>query len=155
MYMKLNQESTAIIEMPREIHKIRLLNGLVGFHDLTEVEIIYSEEELPFMRMREVPINKKANTILEFFVVQPSTVLQNYSIKVSQGDLDHLDIKSSEDASLLVIASLEMTEKGRRVTVNLAAPILINKSTLKGKQIIIENFKEYSPTHLLYEDNHA
>ncbi|OIO58810.1 MAG: hypothetical protein AUJ82_07410 [Verrucomicrobia bacterium CG1_02_43_26] len=150
--MKLDQDNAITMEMPKDAHKIKLVRGLLGFSELREMEIVYDEGELPFMRLRETQQGPTKEEALEFFVVEPAGLIDNYSIRISEDDVEQLNISESDGTCLLNIVTIHNTGGGRVVTVNLVAPLLINKKTLKGKQVIIENFNEYSPRHLLYED---
>ena len=121
--------------------------GLIGYTGLNKLEIVYDQEELPFMHLKE--IEKKE---IEFIVVNPCGLIPDYQVEILDPDLEFLGIQKAEDVFILNIASIHHTPKGQMVTVNLVGPIIINRNTLKAKQIVIGNYNQYSASYLLYEE---
>jgi len=69
------------------------------------------------------------------FVLDAEHYLPDYSPAVDQGRLDALGIRDRGDALLLVVAN--PSESG--TTVNLLAPIVVNRSGGSAAQIILED----------------
>ena len=120
--------------------------GIVGMSDIKEVQVVYGQEELPFMRMQETKEDG-----LEFFVLEPNGVIPDYSLEIRDEDLELLGIESEKDVYLLNIVTVHKCNTNK-VTVNLIAPLVFNKKTLEGRQVIIGNFQDYSDSYLLTED---
>ena len=139
------QESVQTENSPRGTI-LSLPFGLVGMPEINEVQIVYSKDELPFMRMQETKEDG-----IEFFVLEPTDLIPDYSLEIRDEDLEILGIKSEQDVYLLNIVTVHSCETNK-VTVNLIAPLVFNKKTLEGKQVILGNFQEYSDSYILTED---
>jgi flagellar assembly factor FliW len=139
--------SLAVQEAPELTaqQKIAFPAGVIGFPDFKEAEILYKEDELPFMRLTGGGKDR-----LSFVIVDPANVLRDYEVEISDADTEELDIKSPEDATIFVIAALHRG-KTSRITVNLVGPIVVNRKTLVARQVILANSHKYSAQHLLFE----
>lgn len=71
---------------------------------------------------------------LRLYVVDPQTVVSDYSPVLTDEHVDALGLTAPDDALLLVVAS--RTADG--VHVNLLAPIIANKATGATAQVILE-----------------
>ncbi|HCR29736.1 MAG TPA: hypothetical protein DIV79_06955 [Opitutae bacterium] len=58
-----------------------------------------------------------------------------------------LSIESPNDALILNIVTIQDSENIETATANLVGPILLNRNTRIGKQIIISNHMKYSTKH--------
>lgn len=125
-----------------------LPNGLVGFPELNNVDVVYDEEELPFMWLRS---NTEAD--LSFIVIQPNGIVADYSVELMQADVDELEIKKPEEVLILNIVIIRNEGDGRKIFTNLVGPIIVNRRTGVGKQVIIQNYEAYSARHLLYDES--
>jgi len=98
-------------------------------------------EEDPFMWFQMVGETKHA-----FLVVPPQFVTANYQPDLSELDVAFLELNDPSDAFVLNI----VTMRGQgEATVNLKGPIVINRRTQIGKQIIPVNAAEYAIRHPL------
>jgi len=133
--------------MPTERHAtkkndvIELPDGLLGFERVKNYVLLTRPEEEPFMWFQMVDEAKHA-----FLVVQPQFVLADYQPDLSELDVAFLDLNDPTEAFVLNIVTLR--EKGR-ATVNLKGPIVINRRTWIGKQVIPVNAAEFSIRHPL------
>ncbi|MEM7672612.1 MAG: flagellar assembly protein FliW [Verrucomicrobiota bacterium] len=125
-----------------------LPNGLVGFPEINHVDVIYDEEELPFMWLRS-----NTEMDLSFIVIQPNGIVDDYSVELMQADVDELEIKNSEEVMVLNIVIIKNESGGRKIFTNLVGPIIVNRRTGVGKQVIIQNYEDYSARHLLYDES--
>ena len=103
--------------------------------------LIANPEEQPF-RWLQV----KDNASLAFIVVDPFLVVPDYHPDIPQVDIDFLGISSPEDAALLNIVTLH---GANRATINLKGPVIVNRQTGVGKQVILANASEFSVQHPL------
>lgn len=71
---------------------------------------------------------------LRLYVVDPQTVVTDYTPTLSDEHVDSLGLTTADDALLLVVAS--RSDEG--VHVNLLAPIVANKETGATAQVILE-----------------
>ena len=136
--------ATEQIELPGELSTISLPEGLVGLPDLNEVELIYAQDQLPFLWLKDCK-----DEGLSFLVIEPCGLIPDYTVEINDTDIEFLDICSAEDLLLLNIVTL-YPGKNPPATVNLVAPVAINRRTNKGKQVVLANYEQYS-THYVLE----
>jgi flagellar assembly factor FliW len=120
---------------------IQLPYGLLGFEHVKNYVLLTRPEEDPFLRFQMVGETKRS-----FLVVPPHFVLADYRPDLSELDAAFLDLSDACEAFVLNIVTLR--GKGQ-ATVNLKGPIVINRRTLIGKQIIPVNAAEYAIRHPL------
>lgn len=117
--------------------------GLVGFEHITKYILCVDKENEVFFWMEATD---KSN--LSFLLINPFVFFPNYDFKLNDMDIKELDVKGIED--VLVFNTVTISEKVADTTTNLMAPIVINKSTFKGKQIIL-NDKRYTTKHKIFQ----
>jgi len=144
MKLKIDEDSNNPDIVGSEIrNRISLPQGLFGFSEIRSLDLVFDEEELPFMWLREE--NKDG---LAFIVLEPGGIIPNYSVEVADGDVNILGITGPEDTMILNIVTLPPDHVGK-ISLNLVGPIIVNRRTLVGKQCIINNHEEFSARHLL------
>ena len=124
-------------------NQIALPQGLFGFPEIRTMDLLYDQEELPFMWLRE----EKPDG-LAFIVLEPGGIIPNYSVEVADGDVEVLGITGPEDTLILNIVTLPPDQSGK-IFLNLVGPIIVNRATLVAKQCIINNHEEFSARHVL------
>ena len=120
---------------------IQLPYGLLGFERVKNYVLLTRPEEEPFMWFQMV-----AETKQSFLVVPPHFVLADYAPDLSELDVAFLELNDPSEAFVLNIVT--MRGKGE-ATVNLKGPIVINRRTLIGQQVIPVNAAEYAIRHPL------
>mgnify|MGYP002402034198 CR=1 FL=1 len=123
---------------------IHLPSGLLGFERNKKYLLMSNPSEEPFHWFQVID-----DPSITFLVVSPFEVLPNYQPDISAEDVRFLQLDKQEDAFLLNIVSLR---PNGRSTLNLKGPIVINRFTLIGKQVVITNAAEYSVQHPLPEE---
>jgi flagellar assembly factor FliW len=133
--------------MPIEQHETNEMNvilipfGLLGFERVKNYVLLTRPEEDPFLWLQMVGDAKQA-----FLVVAPHFILADYSPDLSDLDVAFLELNDPSEAFVLNI----VTMRGNgQATVNLKGPIVINRRTLVGKQIIPVNAAQYAIRHPL------
>lgn len=134
-----SQENKDVWVKPMEF---KLSNGLIGFPDEIEFELLVNSDELPFMWIRS-----QKNPELGFIVLEPSQFLTDYEIEIADDDAEELGISSFDDALVLNIVTLHSGEEIESATANLVGPILLNRESLVGKQVIVSNHMKFSTKH--------
>ena len=86
------------------------------------------------------------NSALAFVVIDPFVVLPDYHPDIPKADVEFLQLAEAKDALLLAIVTIN---DGAQPTVNLKGPIIINRHTHVGKQVIIANAMDYPVKHPL------
>ena len=144
MKLKLDDDSNVPEMVQSESRsEIILPHGLFGFDEIRSLELVFDQDELPFMWLRE---RKKDG--LAFIVLEPGGIIPNYSVEISDADVKLLNISGPEDTMILNIVTLPPDQSGK-ISLNLVGPIIVNRKTLTGKQCIINNHEEFSARHVL------
>ena len=115
--------------------------GLLGFEQLKDYVLLANPAEAPFAWLQV-----KDDARLAFIVINPFIVMPDYHPDLPEADAQFLGIKAEDDAILFNIVTVHGSN---RATVNLKGPIVINRNTLVGKQIVVANAAEYSVQHPL------
>lgn len=116
-------------------------SGLLGFESVKEFALLTSEEEEPFSWLQAVN-----DATLAFLVVPPFLVVPEYEPDIPAEDARSLGLQKPEDAWLFNIVTLRGNQGA---TVNLKGPLVINRHTLQGKQVVLANALKYSVQHPL------
>jgi flagellar assembly factor FliW len=77
-------------------------------------------------------------------------VLESYPLEISDEDAEDLGLQEGNDALVLSIVAIHSLEP-QFVTVNLVGPIVVNRKTWVGKQVIVANLEAYSVAHVLVD----
>jgi flagellar assembly factor FliW len=125
--------------------QISLPFGLIGLADLQQFDLFPIEGSEPFLNMRSTGVEP-----LSFVVLEPQGVVAGYEIELSEEDADMLQIQSAEDALVLNIVTIHSSQP-LFVTANLAGPVIVNRRTLKGKQLVLRSPHKYSVRHVLID----
>jgi flagellar assembly factor FliW len=120
---------------------VRLPLGLLGFERNKEYLLKTSGEEEPFFWLQSPD-----DPSVGFFVVNPFIVLPDYHPDLPEEDARYLGLNESNDALVLSIVTVRGSTGG---TINLKGPIVINRRTLVGKQVVLNNAADYSVQHPL------
>lgn len=128
--------------------EFRLTKGLVGFPDENEFELLVNTEERPFMWIRSTKNHK-----LGFVVLEPAQFLTDYEIEIADDDAEELGITSFDDALVLNIVTIRGEENLESATANLVGPIVMNRNSQVGKQVIVSNHMKYSTKHPILSSN--
>lgn len=120
---------------------IHLPFGLLGFEQLKRYVLLSNPEEAPFLWF-ETP----DDPTISFLVISPFIVMPTYQPELSPEDVAVLELKSPKEAMIFNIVTLRANHSA---TVNLKGPIVVNRTTLVGKQIIPVNAANYPVQHPL------
>lgn len=122
-------------------NRVRLPAGILGFEQFNDYMLLANPVEAPFAWLRVTE-----NAALAFVVINPFQVMPDYAPEIPEADVQFLDLKEKTDALLFNIVTLCGPNNA---TVNLKGPIVINRHTHIGKQVIIANAGNYSVQHPL------
>ena len=120
---------------------IQLPLGLLGFEAVKNYVLLSNPGEEPFMWLQMLD-----GTHQSFLVVSPFLVSTQYQLDIASEDTGFLGLSSPDDALVVNIVTLR---GGGQATVNLKGPIVINRHTLIGKQVIPNNVAEFTLRHPL------
>lgn len=114
---------------------IHLPLGLLGFESIKKYVLLSEPNEAPFMWLQVLE-----NPRLAFLVLSPFEVMPDYEMELSEEDASFLGLASPADALVYNIVTLH---QGGRATINLKGPIVLNRATLTGKQVVLANAARY------------
>jgi len=120
---------------------IKFEHGIPGFEDEKEFILLPIEENSVFQVLQSVQTEG-----LAFIITSPYAVTYNYNFELNEGTLKALDIKSENEVAVFGIVSLKETLANS--TLNLKAPIVLNTTNKKAKQVILDN-EAYTIRHQL------
>ncbi|HMA60800.1 MAG TPA: flagellar assembly protein FliW [Halanaerobiales bacterium] len=134
---KVNIDEDKIIEFP---------DGLPGFKEEKEFVLLPLDEDSLFVIMQSVNTPE-----LAFITIEPRNIIKDYEFVISEKTEELLQIEGIEDIILLNIVNIK--DKLQDMTINLAAPLVININKNLGKQIILDDSKY--PVKFKLENNEA
>jgi flagellar assembly factor FliW len=132
--------------VPPPLLRFEIPFGLIGLKHLTEFELDAIPNSPPFYRIRAL-----GEEPLELVVLEPHQFLERYPMELSDEDALDLGIHEGTNPLVLTIVAIHSL-RPQYVTVNLAAPLLINRETLLGKQVILGGSERYSVSHVLVDE---
>jgi flagellar assembly factor FliW len=127
-------------------NEILLPQGLIGFASYKRAELLYLPDHLPFLWMKlHGPVDH-----LHFIVIEPGGIVPGYEPEVFDEDAEQLDLRDPAEAMILNIVTLK-NQNPVEATANLIGPLLVNRRTRIGRQLVISNYSRYSAHHALVE----
>lgn len=120
---------------------IELPLGLLGFEQFKEWRLLEAQDELPFRWLQAA-----SDPGLTFLIVPAFEVLPTYQPEIHDDDARFLGLESAEDAVIFGIVTLRPRGKA---TVNLKGPVVLNRLTGRGKQVVLANAADYRVQHPL------
>ncbi len=118
---------------------VRLPLGLLGFEEHKEYVMLSRTDEAPFLWMQMLEPPRQG-----FLMLPPAVVKEDYQPELSEDDVDFLGLHEPGEALVFNIVTLH---NDGRAAVNLKGPIVINRHTLTGKQVIPQNAAHLSVQH--------
>lgn len=106
--------------------------GMPGFEVENQFALLPIEDNDVFQVLQSTKTPDVA-----FIIVNPYTIVEDYSFKVDEPTINLLDIKSEED--VFVLGVLSVKEPFETSTINLQAPLIFNATTRKAKQMILND----------------
>jgi flagellar assembly factor FliW len=120
---------------------IRLPSGLLGFEHFRAYVLLANPAEEPFLWLQVLDDPR-----LAFLVVSPHSLLPQYRPDLSDEDVRSLALERPEDATVLSIVTIRGSHEA---TMNLKGPIIVNRRTQVGRQVIPLNAADFSVEHPL------
>ncbi|HET6792930.1 MAG TPA: flagellar assembly protein FliW [Acidimicrobiales bacterium] len=107
---------------------IEFPDGLPGFPQARHFRLQPLDPDLaPFAALRSQDLEG-----LEFVVVPPGAVFEDYTVEVPDDDANRLDLREADDAVVMVIVTVS-----RPPTANLLGPLVVNRRTGRGRQVVM------------------
>ena len=131
-----------------EINEADILNfeeGIIGFEDVKKFGIIDSEDpESPFKWIQAVDKPE-----LAFALVDPFKIKKDYDFDLTDEAVEYLEVKDASE--VMVFSIVVVPEDIKKISMNLKAPLIINKTNNKASQIILDTDK-YTVRHLILDE---
>jgi flagellar assembly factor FliW len=129
-----------------EINKEEILlfeKGIPGFLGEKEFIILPLSDDGVFSVMQSV-----VTPYVAFVVANPFQFFQDYDFQVEDSIVEELGLDSEKE--VVVFSILTVTDPFEKTTANLQAPIVINSSNQKAKQLILNN-GNYKTKHSIFQ----
>lgn len=110
---------------------INFPQGIPGFEDLNRFIILEIADTKPIYWLQSTE-----DSSISLPVIISFEIIDDYNIDIRENELEHLQVESEND--LLIMNVVVIPSDVKKMTVNLAAPIIINARCGIGKQIIID-----------------
>jgi len=123
-----------------------LPSGLIGFEAYQQAELLYQPDHLPFLWLKLI----SPRDVVHFVVIEPGGLIPDYEPELFDEHAFTLDLSSSSEVMILNIVTLQR-QNPVEATVNLVGPIVINRRTRVGRQLVISNYSRYSAHYSLVE----
>lgn len=123
---------------------IKFDEGLPGLEEYHNFAILQFEGSYPIIWLQSSEDKSICLPVIDSFLAKP-----DYSFDISDDDVAQLSLSGPED--LKIISVLVIPENIDQMTINLAAPIIINTKNGKARQIILNN-GEYSVRVPIFEE---
>lgn len=104
--------------------------GLVGFPNLRDFRLLEPPDGYPLKFLQSIEAQE-----VSFICVDPACVKKDYEVPLGDEEAEALHLEAPEDAMVLTL--VVVPEDPRRMTTNLAGPLVINVKTRVGYQIVL------------------
>jgi flagellar assembly factor FliW len=114
-----------------DVRELHFDDGIPGFPDHRRFTLSrWGGDDSPFSLLESVDDDS-----LRFVVVPPEVFFPTYAPMLSDDDAARLGLSQAEDAIVLVVVTLG--DAAVDATANLLGPVVINRHTLAGAQVVL------------------
>lgn len=117
--------------------------GIPGFETYHHFVIIRLDEENPLACLQSLDDSR-----VHFIIISPFVIHLNYEFKIEATDQSEIGIQAEKEVE--VWSMVTGNENIQEATINLLAPIIINKRNRQAKQIILHN-SAYRTKHAIHD----
>lgn len=121
-----------------EISEDKLLHfeqGLPGFENEHEFVLVIQDVNSPYAFLQSAETEE-----LAFLMARPFVFFPDYEFVLSDTAEEQLGLKSEEDLDIFVMVTIPDRDV-TKITVNLLAPVVINKRNQQAQQYVLEKTK--------------
>jgi len=119
---------------PNEV--LHFPKGLIGFEHLRDFIVMPNKKNGPLFWIQSIE-----DPAIAFILTDPTNFFLDYKVIAEKEECQLLHAESSDDVYMLSIVTVSTDKK---ITLNLAAPILFNPKSKRALQVILEG-TPYSP----------
>ncbi len=114
--------------------------GLIGFPSLRDFIVMPNKKKGPLFWIQSVD-----DPDVAFVLTDPTNFFLEYRVVPEESEKNHLQIDSDSECYALSVVTVP---PDRKITLNLAAPILFSPKSNRAIQVILENTEYQSKTPL-------
>ncbi len=140
--MKIRTKPYGEIEVD-EKQRLHFPEGIIGFEGISDYFLIDSKEG-PFYWLQS-----SQHAELAFLLINPRLFLEDYKLQVRNEEIQLLKPEAEDD--LLDFAIVTVPEDPDKISANLMGPVVVNRRTRVGMQVISEN-DSYGVKHFILEE---
>ncbi|MDR1566127.1 MAG: flagellar assembly protein FliW [Treponema sp.] len=126
--MKVDTKAYGLVEVD-ERQKILFPQGLLGFESLQEYVLLDAERQ-PFYWLQSVD-----NVQVAFILINPFLFRPDYEANIDNEELKQVTI--SDPGKALIFSIVTIPQEGGPMTANLQGPLVINRDTRQGLQVVL------------------
>jgi flagellar assembly factor FliW len=126
--VKVATKAKGLIDV-NERQKVVFPNGLLGFETLKEYVLLDAEQQ-PYYWLQSVDTEQVAFILINPFLFRP-----DYEANIDNEELKSVDI--SDPCKALIFSIVTIPSDGGPITANLQGPLVINRETRKGLQVVL------------------
>lgn len=128
-----------------EEHILEFEEGIIGFEDIKKYGIVNNEDpESPFSWIQAIEKPE-----LAFALINPFAIKKDYDFELPDEDAGALGIDNPSQAAVFSI--VVVPEDTTKISMNLKAPIIVNRESNRAAQIVLDSDK-YSVRHFILEE---
>ena len=127
----------------RKDNTIQFPAGLIGFTELKRYRLFEPTDAYPLKFLQSVDQENVSFTCINVAAIKP-----DYSVPLNDEDAQNLAIHAAEDA--LVLALVAIPKDPKKMTANLAGPLVVNTKTMQGRQIVL-NIEQYPLAYPVFQ----
>ncbi|MCC7434025.1 MAG: flagellar assembly protein FliW [Methanoregulaceae archaeon] len=131
-----------------ELDVLTIQEGLIGFPTLTQFLLLSHGEQSPFQWLQSID-----EPGLAFLVVDPATFVPDYTPEIDDAQAEALALSETTPRLLRTTARL-IGQPAEELSLNLAAPIVLNLEHRIGKQVVLDN-EAYNIRHRVKLNSNA
>lgn len=131
-----------------EIEERQIINfsmGLFGFNEEHQFALLDSGQP-PFVRLQSLD-----DLDLVFILLDPAFFRNDYDPKITARDLKAIGLSGYNDEHRVTFAIVTIPDNQQKMSANLQGPIIINKISREGCQLISEDLKWQTKHYILEE----
>lgn len=118
-------------QIPKLRELLLLGQGILGFEHLTRFTLSEYDQQTPFYLL-----SSQEDENIAFIVMEPAFLVKDYAFDLPDELAAELEVQSAEDVFVLVI--LTIPEQIAQMTANLAGPLVFNRHTNRGCQLVLD-----------------
>lgn len=126
--------------------QIEMPCGLIGLGALKRFTLSPVVGSWPFLRL-----SSEGSDPVHFLAMEAGQVIPAYQVELGDEEAEALTLQDEQNAMVINLVTVHSSEP-QYVTVNLIGPVVINRQTGIGRQVIILNSERYSTMHALVDE---